>query len=61
LTKTENWGGTIIKQGSAPADTTIVAPVPVEPTDPEVGTFADVENGDPDSMFDEIVLDVAII
>jgi hypothetical protein len=38
-----------------------MAPVPVEPTDPEVRTFADIENGEPDSMFEEIVLDVAII
>jgi hypothetical protein len=39
----------------------VVAPGPVEPADSEVRTFADVENGDPDSLFDEIVLDGAII
>jgi len=38
-----------------------VAPGPVETADSEVRTFADIENGEPDSLFDEIVLDVAII
>jgi hypothetical protein len=39
----------------------IVAPKPVEPADSEVRTFADIENGDPDTVFDEIALDAAII
>jgi hypothetical protein len=38
-----------------------VAPGPVDPVDPEVRTFADIENGDPDMLFDDIVLDAAII
>jgi len=47
----------------APEQPAIAAPGPVEPADPDVRirTFADVENGDPDSLFDEIVLDAAII
>jgi hypothetical protein len=56
-----NWGGTIIKQGSAPVDPTIAVPGQGEPVDPEVRTFADIENGDPDTVFDEIALDAAII
>jgi hypothetical protein len=61
LTKAETREGTIIRQGSTPYDSAAVPQGPVEPTDPDLGTFADVENGDPDSMFDEIVLDAAII
>jgi hypothetical protein len=38
-----------------------VAPKPVEPVDLEVRTFADIENGDPDAVFDEIAIDAAII
>jgi hypothetical protein len=59
--KTENWGGIIIKQGSAPADSTIVTPRPAEPADSDVRTFADIENGEPDSVWDEVGLDIAII
>jgi hypothetical protein len=33
----------------------------VESFDPEVRTFADIENGDPDAFLDDIVLDAAII
>jgi len=39
----------------------VAAPGPVEPADSDVRTFADIENGDPDSPFDEIALDAAII
>jgi hypothetical protein len=56
-----NLGGTIIKQGTSATESTIAAPLPVEPVDPEVRTFADIENGDPDAFLDEIVLDAAII
>ena len=35
---------------------------PVEQADAEVRTFADIENGDPEGMFDEVLsLDVAIV
>jgi hypothetical protein len=47
-----------LNRGPEPA---VVVPGPVEPVDPDVRTFADIENGDPDSLFDEIVLDAAII
>jgi hypothetical protein len=33
----------------------------VESFDPEVRTFADIENGDPDAFLEDIVLDAAII
>jgi len=47
----------------APEQPVVAAPGSVEPADPDVRirTFADVENGEPDSLFDEIVLDAAII
>jgi hypothetical protein len=44
-----------------PEQPVVVAPGPVEPADADVRTFADIENGDPDSLFDEISLDAAII
>lgn len=42
-------------------ETVVVTPGPAEPVDREARTFADVENGEPDALFDEIVLDAAII
>jgi hypothetical protein len=45
----------------APETTASAGPGPVESADADARTFADVENGDPDSLFDEIVLDAAII
>ncbi len=44
-----------------PETTASAGPAPVETADPDVRTFADIENGDPDSLFEEIVLDAAII
>jgi hypothetical protein len=51
----------IVKQWISPPESTTGTPGPVEPVDVEARTFADIENGEPDSAFDEIILDAAII
>jgi len=65
--RSREFGEGIIGQQltSAPEPTSVgVVPGPVEPVEP-VGvdgrTFADIENGDPDSLFEEVVPDTAII
>jgi hypothetical protein len=45
----------------APEPPVVVAPGPVETADPDARTFADIENGDPDCLFDDVALDAAII
>ncbi|GAA5178417.1 hypothetical protein GCM10023322_05610 [Rugosimonospora acidiphila] len=44
-----------------PVDHGANQPAPIEPTEPETRTFADIENGEPEGTLDEIALDAAIL
>jgi hypothetical protein len=51
----------VINQRVHPVDVPATESGTPEPAEAELGTFADVENGEPEDSFDDVVPDTAIV